>query len=451
MELKKNKLYPMTFKPLAEKAEWGGSIFIGKMGKSYTEKVEADDAEGKGGKKKYVEKALTMSDKLGESWELADMGFRDSEVAAGWLAGSTISEILETYLEDLVGETAYSYFGRQFPLMVKMLDVHGRTPLMVCPDDEVAGQRYDTLGKLKLWYVMDAEPGAKLYMGFKNDISATELYNRCHDGSLEEVLNVIVPHKGDAFLMTPGLVHAASGGLVLAEIAESSDLDFKIYNWGDSVNAESASFTADESGVGRNSGKTSRRSLMSDSSINGVEELSLEAAFDFLNMSKYDNSLTISASGDSKAGPAHDPSVKSIAAEDANAGKVTDKIVERREFSVTKIDLKDAIHINTGTTDAFVVYVCVSGSASLQIQKEDAGIERYEVNEGGLILVPAEVTDFFLVPQDRYTVLLEATIEPHEDVDQYIDPDVEATLPSEEEPGKLSVEEFLRRSPGRMN
>lgn len=79
---------------------------------------------------------------------------------------------------------------------------------------------------------MDAEPGAKLYMGFKNDISATELYNRCHDGSLEEVLNVIVPHKGDAFLMTPGLVHAASGGIVLAEIAESSDLDFKIYNWG---------------------------------------------------------------------------------------------------------------------------------------------------------------------------------------------------------------------------
>ena len=190
---------------------------------------------------------------------------------------------------------------------------------------------------------------------------------------------------------------------------------------------------------------------MNDSSINGVEELSLEAAFDFLNMSKYDNSLTISASGDSKSGPAHDPSVKSIAAEDANAGKVTDKIVERREFSVTKIDLKDAIHINTGTTDAFVIYVCVSGSASLQIQKEDAGIERYEVNEGGLVLVPAEVTDFFLVPQDRNTVLLEATVEPHEDVDQYIDPDVEATLPSEEEPEKLSVEEFLRRNPGRMN
>ena len=86
----------MTFKPLAEKAEWGGSVFIGKMGKSYTEKVESDDAEGKGGKKKYVEKALTMSDKLGESWELADMGFRDSESADGWLAGSTISEILET-------------------------------------------------------------------------------------------------------------------------------------------------------------------------------------------------------------------------------------------------------------------------------------------------------------------------------------------------------------------
>ena len=72
----------------------------------------------------------------------------------GWLEGSTISEILETYLEDIVGENVYSFYGRQFPIMVKFMDIRGRMPLMVCPDDEVASQRYDTLGKVKLWYVV---------------------------------------------------------------------------------------------------------------------------------------------------------------------------------------------------------------------------------------------------------------------------------------------------------
>ena len=267
MEQKKKKLYPLKFRPVAGRSSWGGSWLVGNLGKSFSEKVEAGTTAG--GKKKFVEMPLTVNDKVGESFELADLGFCDSEVVGGWLEGSTISEILETYLEDIVGENVYSFYGRQFPIMVKFMDIRGRMPLMVCPDDEVASQRYDTLGKVKLWYVVDAEPGSKLYMGFRREVSATELYERCHAGTLEEVLNVVTPHNEDAFLIPAGLVHSASDGVVVAEIAESSDLDFRIYNWGNAVDSAVAGFTADPAGEGRQS--RVRKNLMNESSLSDTE------------------------------------------------------------------------------------------------------------------------------------------------------------------------------------
>lgn len=451
MEQKKKKLYPLKFRPVAGRSSWGGSWLVGNLGKSFSEKVEAGTTAG--GKKKFVEMPLTVNDKVGESFELADLGFCDSEVVGGWLEGSTISEILETYLEDIVGGNVYSFYGRQFPIMVKFMDIRGRMPLMVCPDDEVASQRYDTLGKVKLWYVVDAEPGSKLYMGFRREVSATELYERCHAGTLEEVLNVVTPHNGDAFLIPAGLVHSASDGVVVAEIAESSDLDFRIYNWGNAVDSAVAGFTADPAGEGRQS--RVRKNLMNESSLSDTEELSLEAALDFVNLGQYDSALTIPAGGHSDK--VHDAHVKTVS---DSADNITDKLVSVREFTVTKVRLKDMLHINTGTTDAFLVYVCVSGSASLQIQKDEAGVNKFDVNAGEAILVPAEVTDFYMVPQGRDTVLLEVTIEPYDEPDEYIDPDAESKLPGDDDDDdkftseggtKMSVEEFLRKNPGRMN
>ncbi len=410
MEQIKKKLYPLKFRSTAGKTPWGGNWFIERLGKSYTEKVEVGQSST--GKKKYAEMPLTLSDKIGESWEIADIGFRDSEVAEGWLAGSTLSEALETYLEDVVGENVYSYYGRQFPLLVKLLDVQGRTSLMVCPDDEIASPRYDTLGKMKFWYIMDAEPGSRLYMGFRKDVPAKELYERCMNGSLEEVLNVVTPHRGDVFMIPAGLVHAAADGVSIVEISESSDLDFKIYDW----------------------------KIIKD--LSDTESISLEAAFDFINMGPYDSSLALSKKR-----------------KEMSKDGCTEKLVSRKEFTITEIRLKDAIHINTGTTDTFLIYVCVNGTASLQIHKDDSGIDHYEIGTGEVILVPADITDFFLVPQDRDTILLEATVEKIEEPDEYINPDVEAKLPGDDDDDKftteggkkMSVEEFLRKNPGRMN
>ncbi len=201
------KLYPFKFIPVASRRPWGGDALAKKLGKRF---VECDD-EGN-------ETEIAPDAVIGESWELADMGFVDSVISEGWLAGNTIGEIMETYLERVTGEDVYNYYGRQFPLLVKFLDINGKLSVQVHPDDEIAAQRYDALGKAEIWYVMDAKPDAKIYMGFNREMTAQEFYDRCKNGTVEQVLNVISPKKGDVIFITPGTVHAAEGGLLIAEV-----------------------------------------------------------------------------------------------------------------------------------------------------------------------------------------------------------------------------------------
>ena len=196
------KLYPLRFIPIASRRPWGGNALVTKLGKTFAE----CDEDGN-------EVTVGPDVKVGESWEIADMGFEDSVVADGWLAGNTISEVMETYLERIVGENVYNYYGRQFPLLVKFLDINGKLSVQVHPDDEIAAERYDALGKNEFWYVLEASPDAKIYAGFNREMTAQELYDRCHDGSVAETLNVIHPKKGDVIHMKPGTVHAAEGGL----------------------------------------------------------------------------------------------------------------------------------------------------------------------------------------------------------------------------------------------
>ena len=128
-----------------------------KLGKEFVELDEDDN-----------EIPVSPDALIGESWEIADMGIEDSVVKDGWLAGNTLSDVMETYLEKVVGEDVYKYYGRQFPLLIKFLDIHGKLSVQVHPDDEMAAERYDSLGKAEIWYVMDAEPGAKVTTGLPN-------------------------------------------------------------------------------------------------------------------------------------------------------------------------------------------------------------------------------------------------------------------------------------------
>ena len=302
------------------------------------------------------------------SYQIADLGFKDSMIDNGWFGGNTLSELMGTYLERVVGDDVFEFYGLQFPVMVKVMDVTGWQPLQMNAADDVAAERYDSFGKTALWYVQDAAPDAELLLGFNRGIDPAEFYARCQDGSVKEVLNVVRPHKGEAYLIKPGTVFAAGPGLKIVEIAESSELTFNLHNWG--------------------------------MELLDSEELLLEEAFDLIDFKKY--------------------------VPEPVAG---DKLAVCPEFVVTKLDLKDGLHIFSEQPGSFAVYYCVTGEVAVQIPAENdkgaKGVESYSLKAGHSILVPSELNDFFLIPAARGTVLLETLVEKRLVKDSYTNQEVE--------------------------
>ncbi len=277
-------------------------------------------------------------------YKLADLGVIDSVACEGWLKGNTLSDIMQTYLERVVGETSFEWYGTQFPVLVKRLEVEGRTSLHVTADDEVAEQRYDAFGKTALWYVEKAGADAMLYLGFRKPVTAAEFYKACEDGSVEKLLHGVKPKAGEWYLITPGLVHAAKD-VTLLEIAECSELWFRLWDWG------------------------SRE-----------REMHLEEAFDVIDFR-----------GKAQAG----------------TGSITTP-----QFTVNRIALSQALKSTRDEDDTFLLYVCTKGAAQLQAEKTP-----YSIKQGELILVPAEVSEFFLLPEAPDTELLEVRMDPRQEED----------------------------------
>ena len=305
-------------------------------------------------------------------YRIADLGYLDSVALDGWLSGNSISDIMQTYLERFTGEVPFEYYGTQFPVMVKWLDIKGRTSLHVNPDDEAAEQRYDAFGKTALWYVAAVGADAKLFLGFKREVTAEEFYRKCLDGTVEELLNVIKPKVGEHYLVTPGMVHAAQD-VRLLEIAESSELWFRLHAW-DDLEAE----------------------------------LHLEEAFDLIDFKPY-----------------------RVAASQGDPEAVTEKIAETLQFSVNEIRLRNAVRVGAANNGSFLLYACVKGAGSLEVE----GMNPLFFHSGDAVVVPAEIQQFTLTPEASGTLLLEVSLEPRHDKDGYIDPNAEPFLKGEDYDG----------------
>ena len=239
-------------------------------------------------------------------YKLADLGFIDSMASEGWLKGNNLSDIMQTYLERVVGETSFNWYGTQFPVLVKKLSVKGRTSLHVTADDEVAEQRYDAFGKTALWYVEAAGPNAKLYLGFKDDITAADFYKACHENKVESLLHSVKPKAGESYLITPGMVHAAKD-VTLVEIAEASELWFRLHDWGSEE-----------------------------------RELHLEEAFDLIDFQRY----RVKRDTEGKGAIAITP-----------------------QFTVNKIALTQPLKSTRDEDDTFLLYYCTRGVADIQADK----------------------------------------------------------------------------------
>lgn len=316
-----NKLYPIKFIPDARERIWGGDYLAKVLKKDFDE-----DSIGKA---------------IGESWELWSLYGGSSTVQNGFLAGNTLDELMEIYLGDLVGENVFNYYKGEFPLLVKILHIKDRISVQVHPCDELAMERENSYGKAELWYIMDAKPGAKLYVGFNKDVTPVELYEKCKDGSVTELLNCFTPKKGDCIYIKPGCIHSAEGEVVIAEIQQSSDISYRLYDWGRENNPQNA------------------RRIDLEDAIDVIDYSCLEKE------KYYFSNVTGST----------------VVANTAN-------------FIVETLELEKPVTVVPSLKGSFTVYTCVQGDATI---KMNDGTE-YPVRMGESILIPASMEDFTLSP-----------------------------------------------------
>ena len=316
------KLYPLKFKPQWKPKAWGG-----------------------------------------EFWDLC--GFEDdaSVVTEGFLSDNDLPDILETYMGDLVGDAVFDWWGLYFPLLIKRLVVKDRLSVQVHPDDTVAAERFDEYGKTEFWYVLEAEPDARIWMGFKEDIDAGMLYKACQEGTAEQLMNAYTPRPGDCFFIPTGTVHAAGGGLKIAEIQESSDMTFRLYDWG------------------REHNPATRR------------EMHLDQALDCIDYKKYDEAAcSCHLDGD-------DAGVRVL--------------VNDPHFVITSLNLKAPANIPVASFKSCIVLQCLSGALTVE-----ADGRLFPLAAGETMLLPASLDTVTLTPDASGARLLQAHLPqpPKEDV-----------------------------------
>ena len=201
----KTEFYPLTFNPILKEKVWGGH-------KLYTQFHKGDNA----------------SAKVGESWEIADLDEGQSIVKNGDLAGKSLKELIDQDPEGLLGKKVYDRFGKQFPLLIKFIDAAKDLSIQVHPSDENSPTG---TGKTEMWYIMQADTGAKLTVGFVPGMSREKFEQDIADDTVEEAMNTHEVSAGDSFFINAGRIHAIGGGIVLAEIQQTSDVTYRVYDY----------------------------------------------------------------------------------------------------------------------------------------------------------------------------------------------------------------------------
>ena len=209
-------LYPLKFKPILKEKIWGGD------------------------KLKFKDHANYKDHSIGESWELSGVEGSISVVENGRLEGRSLQDLLHEFSAELVGNRVYDKFKEEFPILIKFIDAKDDLSVQLHPDDQLAKQRHGSFGKTEMWYILETEDKASLVLDFKDKITPTEYQEILNTNQLKSALNIVKVNPGDTFFIKPGLVHAIGAGVLLAEIQQTSDITYRLYDWDrkDSYNIE---------------------------------------------------------------------------------------------------------------------------------------------------------------------------------------------------------------------
>lgn len=301
--------YPLRFEPILKEKIWGGN------------------------KLRKVLHKNSENENMGESWEISGVENNISVVENGLLKGSSLKDLLLKYQDKLVGEKVYQKFDSEFPLLIKFIDAKTDLSVQLHPDDKIARNRHNSSGKTEMWYILRADEGARINIGFSRKISKKEYLEHLESGTITKLLHFEEVKEGDAFFIEPGRVHAIGGGVLLAEVQQTSDVTYRIYDW-DRV---------DEKGIPR--------------------ELHTELALDTI---KFDQKSDF----------------KLDFARNLNQAS---RILECKYFTTNFLPVAGTITRDNTSLDSFVIYMCVKGLAEVSVNGNSESIAM-----GQTLLIPAE-------------------------------------------------------------
>lgn len=323
-------LYPLKFKPIFKEKIWGG------------DKI-----------KTVLEKDYSPLTNCGELWAVSGVDGDISVVEEGPLKGNGIKDLINQYKGDLIGQSVYEKFGDTFPLLIKFIDANQDLSIQVHPDDTLAKSRHNSFGKTEMWYIIQADEGSKLITGFNQVVDKDTYLKYFNDGKLEEILNKEAVLPDDVFFIPAGRVHTIGKGLLLAEIQQTSDITYRIYDFD----------RTDSNGNKR--------------------ELHTEEALDAIDYGFYDEYKTRYEQGFNKP----------------------NKIVECDYFSTSVLEFDQKLDRNLSSIDSFAIYIGLEGTSTMSF---DGG--SIQIGLGEAVLVPATINNLSFATNSNKSKILETYI-----------------------------------------
>lgn len=313
-------MYPLKFTPLYKYRIWGGEKLKTELNKNYTE------------------------ENIGESWEISDVSGDETVVSDGSLQGKTLRDLIKKFKGDFVGNIVYEKFGEEFPLLIKFIDAKTPLSIQVHPNNEVAKERHNSFGKNEMWYVMQADKDAELIVGFDEKIDKNKYKTHLENNTILNVMHHETVNKGDTFYIPTGRVHAIGAGVLLAEIQQTSNITYRIY---------------DHDRVDKKTGE--KRELHNDMAIDVI---------DYEVHDNYKTKYTLQKN-------------------------VSNKLVHSPYFRTNIIDINTTVNKDYSAIDSFVIYMCVEGKVDIICEGRF-----YTVKNGETLLIPAYKKNITLKADD---------------------------------------------------
>jgi mannose-6-phosphate isomerase len=320
----KNSLSILFFEPILKEKIWGGQNLS-----QYGKKVGAGQ-------------------NIGESWEISGVQGDVSVVSNGLHKGKSLNELIEEFGSELLGKYNFEKFGNEFPLLIKFLDAEDDLSVQVHPDDKVAQERHNSNGKTEMWFILDHKPKANLIIGFNRPLNKSQYMEAVSKNKIMGILNTVEVAKGDAFYIPAGRVHSIGKGIVLAEIQQTSDVTYRIYDFD----------RKDADGNGR--------------------ELHNEEAMDVVDLNFIENFKTDYTIKDNKIS----------------------EVAKGPYFSTNILKIEEEYRLDYTQSDRFHILICIEGSVEIKLIDET-----YALEKGQTVLIPAIINQILLMPQGSASVL----------------------------------------------